>query len=98
LPDGLSDQEREEIVQSWKTVAVLKVSPITNFRLGFMVDDKVQFLKYPIHTLNGMFGVRIGARPVKFLVFPEDLATAMSLEHIETTKDENPKYSELPVY
>jgi hypothetical protein len=98
LPENISDQETEEIIQSWKTVAVLKVNPITNFRLGFMIDDQAQFLKYPIKTLNGMFGVRVGARAVKFLVIPEDLLTPMTLEHVETTKEDNPRYEELPVY
>jgi hypothetical protein len=98
LPEDITDEQKEEIIQSWKTVAVLKISPITNFRIGFMVEDNVQFLKYPIHTLNGMFGMRVGAKPIKFFVIPEDLGTSMSLEHIETTKEDNPKYEELPVY
>ncbi|HYE22491.1 MAG TPA: hypothetical protein VD998_02785 [Verrucomicrobiae bacterium] len=98
LPDGLSDEEKEEIIQGWKTVAVLKVAPITNFRVAFLVDDHMQFLKHPIQTLNGKFGVRVGARPVKFFVIPEDLNTEMSLEHIDTVKENNPNYEDLPVY
>jgi hypothetical protein len=98
LPEDLSEQQREEIVQSWKTVAVLKVSPITNVRVGYIIDDTAKVLKYPIHTLNGMFGMRVGARPVKFFVVPEDFNTALSLELIEVTKEDNSKYSELPVY
>ncbi len=98
LPDDLSDEQREEIIQSWKTVAVLKISPITNFRVGYVIDEQAQFLRYPIHTLNGMFGMRVGARPIKFFVIPEDLASPMQLDYIETTKEDNPKYEELPVY
>ena len=97
LPDDATEEQKEEIVQSWKTIAVLKVSPITNFRIAYVIDDQMQFLKHPIPTLNGMFGVRIGARPVKFFVIPEDLYTEMTLDLIEVTKEDNPKYEELPV-
>ncbi len=98
LPADATDEEKEQIMQSWTKVAVLKIHPITNFRVGYIIDDKAQFLKYPIHTLNGMFGMRVGARPIKFFVVAEDLNTSMQLEYIETTSEEDPKYSELPVY
>ena len=79
LPDDLSDEQKEEIIQSWKTVAVLKISPITNFRIGYIIDEVAMFLRYPIHTLNGMFGMRVGGRPVKFFVIPEDLVTRLQI-------------------
>ncbi len=98
LPDDATEEQTEEVIQSWKTVAVLKISPITNFRIGYIIDEQARVLKFPVHTLNGMFGMRIGARPVRFFVVPEDFSTALQLEHIETVKDDNPKYEELPVY
>ncbi|MEK7447788.1 MAG: hypothetical protein AAB632_03310 [Patescibacteria group bacterium] len=98
LTSGLSMEEGEKIVVSWKDIAVLKVSPKTPFYLGFMVGSHCQFLKYDTETENGMFGMRIGGENVSFFVLPKDLETEMRLELVEMVKIDHPKYKNLSLY
>ncbi len=99
LPKDLSQAEKEAIIQSWKTVAILKASPSNiPFHVGFAVEGLVQFLKFPLETAEGMFGMRVGGGNVTFFVFPADLSASMKLELIEVTEEDDSRYENIPLY
>ncbi len=98
LPDSLSVEEKEAIIQSWSRVAVFEVSPSIAFRVGFWMPQLCQFLKAPIEATKGQFGMRVGPGATSFFVIPEDLASEMTLKLVEVTDEDDPKYPDLPIY
>lgn len=90
------NSEREEVIQSWKNVAVMKATsdkPM-NFYIGFLKDKKCQYLKHEF-TTNLYFGMRVGPEDVNFFVLPTNFQDRISLELVEITTEDDPKYSEL---
>lgn len=98
IPAGASQQQAEEIVQTWQNIAVLRVSPNIDVMFGFQVGDHMQFLNTPIETDNGVFGVRLGDGVVRFFVIPVDMKSRPVLELVTTTNIDDPLYSNLPLY
>lgn len=98
LPKGLAQEEKEKIIQSWTTVAVLEVKGSVSPLLGFMSKNYVGMLKEPLQTDEGKFGVRIGREAVWFFILDKNLETEPSLKLLEITTIENPQYNELPLY
>lgn len=98
LPPGLSDEEKEEIVQSWQKVAVLKVTTDILVRLMFAIGDHAEFLRDPIITRDGLFGVHVGPQETRFIVFPDDGDSQTRLELIRVTTQVDPDYPDLPLY
>jgi len=98
LKSGMSMEEGEKVLVSWRDIAVLKVSPEVPFYLGFIVGTHCQFLKFNTETEDGMFGMRVGPEDVTFFVLPKDLKTAMKLDLVEMTDIDNSKYKDLPLY
>lgn len=98
LLPGLSDSEKEAIIQSWKSVAILRVTPNVPIRLGFMAAGHAEFLKTPITAVDGLLGVHIGPKDTTFLAIPDDHKTPTQLELVEVTALDDSKYPDLPLY
>lgn len=99
IPAGLSHEEGEKIIRTWKRVAVLKAVPSSiPFYIGFLVDTHAQYLKYEIETENGIFGMRLGPEDPTFFAIARDLEKEVVLNLIEVTDLDNPKYKNLPLY
>ncbi|EKE28847.1 MAG: hypothetical protein ACD_3C00003G0001 [uncultured bacterium (gcode 4)] len=96
IPSDLSTEEKEEIIQSWDNIAVLRVkcnNPV-KFYFGFSNLSVIQYLKYEFST-DMEFWVRVGPDDIRFFVFPVDLESEISLELIEITNENNDKYKDL---
>lgn len=89
---------QEPIIQSWKNIAVIKVSAEnqTKFYIGFSNMGTIRYLKHPFET-NLDFGMRVGNDAVRIIVVPLDLETILKIELVEITEETDPKYSDLPV-
>jgi hypothetical protein len=101
LPAGLSREEKEKIIQGWKTIAVLEVEPKNvPFFVGFKSNAYLAILKYPLETLDGKFGMRmrIGKEDVEFFAVDKNLEKEIALKLVETTTEDDNKYLELPLY
>ena len=98
IPEDASQVQGEEVVQSWRKVAVLKVVPDVDAYFGFQAGSHMQFLNVPVKKKDGLFGARIGDGDVRFFVIPKDLKSRLSLEHVSTVDIDDEGYSELPVY
>lgn len=99
VPDNLSKEEQEKIIQGWKKIAVIQAEPSsTAFRIFYIYDGNVIFLKYPIETLNGKFGMRIGKEDAQFFAVDSNFQEPIQLTLIEVVSEDDPKYSELPLY
>lgn len=96
---GLNQEEKEKVVQSWRTIAVLEVEP-NNSRcyVGFISGTYIGVLKYPLETLDGRFGMRVGPGDVKFFAFDPNLESEIRLRLTEVTKEDDPRYQNLPLY
>lgn len=92
------------VIESWHTVAVLRVVSRYNerFKVGFKNGNNMQNLNHIIESKNGPFGMRIGDGDVEFFVIPDDAWSAspqkLSLEVIELTTEDDPAYADLPLY
>ncbi|NIM46538.1 MAG: hypothetical protein GTN40_00035 [Candidatus Aenigmarchaeota archaeon] len=98
LPEGLSEEEKEKIIQSWRSIAVLKITPPVDVRVGYIHDNSSRFLKHKIETLDGMFGMRMGPETLKFIVIPRDLKTELKLELVGIISENSERYKNLPLY
>lgn len=98
IPTGTTQPDLENIIQSWTDIAVLKVSPITEFYFGFMLTDQAQFLNVPIETEDGKFGVHIGDSDITFLVFAKDMHTQLTIELVDRVNVDDERYPSLPLY
>lgn len=98
IPAGSSQPEAEAIIQSWESIAVLRVKPSVEVYFGFKIVDHAQFLNVPIVTQDGKFGVHVGDSDIDFFVFAKDMRTRPSLELVEITSINNPDYADLPLY
>jgi hypothetical protein len=98
LPPNLPFEKKEEIIQSWNTVAVSRLRADGPVRLGFIADGHAEFLVDPIGDEDGLFGVHIGPKETTFVVWPEDNQSPTQLELVETTTADDPKYPTLPLY
>lgn len=99
FPLGASQQEAEKIIQTWTRIAVLRTSADVPVYWGYIANGThAQFLNQPVETNEGLFGVRVGDGDVTFFVLPVDLKSRPTLELVEVTDVDNPKYTELPLY
>jgi hypothetical protein len=98
VPDGATQPDLENVIQSWNDIAVLNVTPETEFYFGFMIDDQSQFLNIPIATEDGKFGVHVGNSDVVFLVFAKDMKTKLTLELVDRVDVNDENYQSLPLY
>ena len=99
LPPGLSREEKKRVIQSWRTVAVLEIKPNGAPRyVGFISGTYLGVLKYPLETLDGKFGMRIGRGDVQFFAFDPNFENEIKLTLIEITKEGDPKYRDLLLY
>jgi len=98
FPSNVSAEEKEKIIQSWKTVAVFKITKNIPFYIGFQSDNYIGFLKSLIETEDGKFGMRIGRDNVKFFAFDPKFENDLQLELSEITTEDNPSYLNLPLY
>ncbi len=94
----LPEEEKEKIIQSWKTIAVLETKSSKPFQVGFIRGDEVWILKYPIKTMNGKFGMRIGKDNLKFFAIDSTFQDPIQLSPIEIVEEGDPRYSDLPLY
>lgn len=98
IPEGASQAQGEEVVQSWQRIAVLEASPDIDVFFGFKIGDHAQFMNTPVQTDNGKFGARIGDGDVSFFVIPKDMESRPLLRLVAITDIDDPKYSDLPLY
>ena len=99
IPQGATQSQGEETVQTWQQVAVLDVGEhAPEFYVGFLVGEHTQFMRVPIKTQHGKFGMRIGDGEVVFYVLPIDLKIAMELTLVEVVDIHDDRYVDLPVY
>lgn len=101
LPQKGTEEEREEVVQTWSKVAILRAEseeegqPV-KFRVGFYNQAVISYLDHELET-DLDFGMRIGEGDVNFFVFPVDLKSKINLKLIEKTMEDDPKYPDLPI-
>lgn len=99
LPKGLNQEEKEKMIQSWKSIAILEVNPKNvPFYIGFKNGSYLAILKCPIETENGRFGMRIGRSDVEFFVIDKNLEKEIKLNLVEIATESDMKYQELPLY
>lgn len=98
FPRDVSEEEEEKVIQGWKNIAVLKVTPDVPFKFGYTVGEAFHYLKETIESEEGMFGVRVGNGDVRFFVLPVALDQDLSLELVEITSEDDLKYSDLSLY
>ena len=99
LPADVSSEERGRIIHGWKIVAVFTLEPKdAPAYVGFISGTYIGVLKYPLETLDGKFGMRIGRSDVKFFAFDPNLENEIRLTLIEVTKEDDPRYPDLPLY
>ena len=98
MAEGASQLEGEKTVQLWQRVAILEVTPTAEVYWGFLVGDHAQFMNVPVQLQDGKFGVRVGDGQVRFFIIPKDLKSRLRLKLVETTKINDSKYQELPLY
>lgn len=93
---GNSEEEKIEISQSWKNVAVLRATSDKQleFYVGYSNMDNIIYLEYEF-TSNLDFGMRIGGNDARFFVFPKDLSQKIKLKLVELTTEDNPVYADL---
>lgn len=97
FPQGTTE-ENETVIQTWQKVAVLKVAPEVPFKVGYIHGDSFHYLKVPVETEDGMFGMRVGDDDAKFFVLSAALDQDLSLELVELANENDPKYQNLPLY
>jgi len=98
MPQGATQGQGEQTVQSWKNIAVLSVTPDIEVYFGFMSGGPAYFLNVPIKTHKGQFGVHLGDGDVKFFVIPKDLKSRPELKLVEVASVDDSKYKDLPLY
>jgi hypothetical protein len=98
MPNGITQMEGEETVQSWQRIAVLEVTPVAEVYWGFMAGDHMQFMNVAVQLQNGRFGVRVGDGEVRFFVIPKDLKSRLKLKLVEVAAIDDPTYLDLPLY
>jgi hypothetical protein len=99
IPEGATQEEKEKIIQNWKKIAVLEVEPKNiPFYTGFISGNYIDFLKFPIETLDGKFGMRIGNGAVTFFAFDPDFEKELKIRLVETVQEDDSRYKELPLY
>lgn len=94
--DFPKDKNQETIKQSWKNIAVLKVSsekPV-KFYIGYSNLGIISYLKHEFQT-NLQLGMRIGGGDVRFFVLPLNLSEDINLELVKITPEDNPQYKNL---
>jgi hypothetical protein len=99
FPRDETEQQMENVIQSWNEIVILRASPTVPFKFGYTQGNAFHYLKEIIEVdSEGRFGVRIGDGKVRFFVLPTTLDQDMKLEIVEITKETDPKYPELPLY
>lgn len=98
IPEGATQPEGEETVQTWQRVAILEVVPKAKVYWGFMVGTHAQFMNVPVELDDGKFGVRVGDGEVSFFIIPEDLTSRLELKLVGITLTTDPAYRDLPLY
>ncbi|MEK7649995.1 MAG: hypothetical protein AAB367_03520 [Patescibacteria group bacterium] len=96
---NMTDEEKEKIIQSWNTIAVIEANPKNiPFHIGFIREDDIWILKYPLETLDGKFGMRVGQNDLKLFGIHISVEEAIQLSLVEVVDEKDPRYSELPLY
>ena len=96
---SVSESAQEEVIQSWLNIAVLKASPRTDFKFGYIQGNSFEFLCETIETdPEGQFGVRVGDKDTRFFILPTDLSSTFSLELVKITDETDPDFTNLPLY
>jgi len=98
FPASLPEDEKEKIIQSWNTIAIFETSFPKPFQIAFFRENEVWILKFPIETLDGKFGMRIGKHDIKFFAIDSSFLEPVQLSLVEITNEDNPRYSDLPLY
>jgi hypothetical protein len=99
FPKDGTEEEMEKVIQSWKDIAVLKVSPKIQFKFGYVQGNAFHYLKETIEVNDdGKFAVRVGDNDIRFFVLPSSLDCDLKLELVEQTKENDKKYKDLPLY
>lgn len=98
IPADATQPETEAIIQSWESVAVLRVKATSEVYFGFLIDDHMQYLNVPVQVRDGRFGVHVGDSDVIFFVFEKDMHSRPTLELVEVTTLDDPNYPNLPLY
>jgi hypothetical protein len=98
LPPDIPKEEKEKIIQGWKTVAVLQGDASKPFWVGFLAGDEVWILKYEVETLDGKFGMRIGGDEVRFFATDPALENSIQLSLVEIVQEDDSRYADLPLY
>ena len=95
---NLTNEQKIEVSQAWKNIAVLKVSSSTPtaFYIGYSNMDAVVYLEYEF-TTNEMLGLRLGGGDVRFFALPKDINQKITLELVEVISEDNPQYPSLKV-
>lgn len=91
-------EDKVRISQSWQNIAVIRATSDqpTIFYVGFYNMNIAKFVDYEM-TTNWEFGMRIGGGDVKFFAIPKDLSKRIKLELVELTREDDPKYKDLPL-
>jgi hypothetical protein len=74
------------------------MSPEVPFRVGYKTGDDMQFFETPGQTHDGRFGMRVGVDAITFFVIPEDLASDIQLHLVEFTRQDDEKYTDVPLF
>ncbi len=101
IPADATQEETEEIIRSWNTAAVLRVSPVDGKAMvGFWVDNEhCQYLNVPVETdPGGLFAMRVGDGDTNFFLIPQDHQTNYTLEFVAVVGVDDPKYTDVPLY
>ncbi len=91
-------EEKEQAIQSWKTIAVLESKSKNPFYICFMRGGEVWTLKFPITTRDRKFGMRIGKDDLRFFALDPVFESSIGLSFIEIIQEGDLKYSDLPIY
>ncbi len=98
LRPDIEQPAKEDVIQSWQMVAVLRVTTSVPIRLGFIAGNHAEFLIDPVMRLDGLIGVHVGPKETTFAVWPEDNSSETNLELVEVTTLDDARYPDLPVY
>jgi hypothetical protein len=84
------------------TMAVLRIQPEgVTFRIGWRTEafPVPEFYNVPAQTQAGLLAMGVGAEDVTFVARALDPATTqLSLELVEITREDNPRYADTPRY
>lgn len=95
------DREVRADRSTWKTMAVLEVHPRNvPFRIGWRTEqfNAAEFYSELVETKDAKFAMEVGDQGVWFVARAADGRTELTIEVVELTVKEDPRYENLPRY